>query len=471
MAHPAPSSVSWWLTDAMGTSLSRAIRPLIGDITVDVVIVGGGFTGLWTALALKERAPGLSITLIEANICGAGASGKNGGKAHGYWASLVGLSNSIGDDKALELARLGSAAQDKLRDFATARGRDVWWREGGNLCVSAAPAQDVKISQAVGAARRLGVPDSAIAISQPMVAVHCRSPVFRGGVFFPESATVHPARLALALRDEVIKTGVHIFEHTRMIRYEAGSTICVHTPKGRIVSRDLVLATNVALATDPHLRKHISVFSSYALMTDPCSQGLADMGWTGDVGMADLRMFLHYFRKTDDGRVLMGSGSGPISPGGRVGYPALENDTASVRRAAQGLRRLLPALQQTGIARAWGGAIDVAADRLPIIRTLPGKRIHYACGFCGHGVNPSCLAGQTLASLVLRTTDEWSTSPLVTRNPARLPPEPFRSIGGRAIRSAILKCEEASEADRRAPLLARATAALPALLGLKIGVR
>ncbi len=142
-----PGDPSWWFTDALKAEGGVAPSPsLSGEITADVAIVGGGFTGLWTALALRERAPGLSVVLIEASLCGSGASGKNGGKTHGYWGSLGGIEASLGSDAALAVARAGTKAQDAIRRFATAPGRDVWWRESGNVRVSTCPAQDAKVA-------------------------------------------------------------------------------------------------------------------------------------------------------------------------------------------------------------------------------------------------------------------------------------------------------------------------------------
>lgn len=467
-----PAGPSWWFEDALtGERGQPAPVPLVGEIRVDVAIVGGGFTGLWTALALRKRNPTLTIALIEASLCGSGASGSNGGKVHGYWASLQGMVESIGEDAALAVARAGTRAQDAIRAFATAPGRDVWWRESGSIRVSAAPAQDEKIDGYTSQARRLGVADTAVPLTSEQVAARCRSPVFRGGVLFPEGANVHPARLARALRIAVIEAGVLVFENTPMTSLDRGTPNRVRTPQGQIIAHDVVLATNVGLAVEPQVKPHVSVFSSYAIMTEPAPERLRQIGWIGDEGFADLRMFLHYFRTTPDGRVLMGSGSGPISYGGNTTDPSLTQDKASVARAERGLRRLLPALADVAVAKAWGGAIDISADRLPFFRTIPGTRIHYGCGYSGHGVNPTYMGGQCLASLVLGVKDEWSTLPLCTRPLPSLPPDPFRTYGARAIRWGILACEEAEENERQGSLLAKAVAALPHLFGLRIGTR
>jgi glycine/D-amino acid oxidase-like deaminating enzyme len=467
-----PNDPSWWFAEAMNQERGEPASPaLSGEITADVAIVGGGYTGLWTALALKARKPDLSIALIEAGLCGSGASGKNGGKVHGYWASLQGMSNSIGADAALAVARAGTVAQDGIRAFATAPGRDVWWREAGNLRVSAAPAQDAKIAGYVETARRLGVPETARELSPAEMAAYCRSPVFRGGVFLYEGANVHPARLARALRRAVIEAGVRLYENTAMTGLDKGTPNRVRTAKGQIVAREVVLATNCELASLKENKPHVTVFSSFAVMSNAAPEALAAMNWNGEEGISDMRMFVHYFRKTIDGRVLMGSGSGPIAYDGDTTLPRLRQDAASAARAERGLYRLLPAFRNIGIERAWGGAIDISADRLPFFKTLPGTRVHYALGYSGHGVNPTYIGGQCLASLVLGEKDMWSSLPLCTREVPRLPPEPFRFIGGRAVRRAILACEDAEERNVTPSPVAVAVAAIPRLFGLRIGTR
>lgn len=466
-----PRDPSWWFADAMKHERGETAPALKGQTTVDVAIVGGGYTGLWTALALKERKPHLSVALIEASSCGSGASGKNGGKVHGYWASLQSMSRNIGEDGALAVARAGTVAQDAIRAFATKPGRDVWWREAGNIRVSCAPAQDGKIAGYVETARRLGVPDTAQPLTEADVAHYCRSPVFRGGVYLPEGANFHPGLMARALRQAVLAQGVFLYENTPMMGLDKGAPNRLRTRDGQIIARDVVLATNCELALLPEVKPHVTVFSSYAVMSEPKPEALEGMGWIRDEGISDMRMFLHYFRKTPDGRVLMGSGSGPIAFNGNTAAPGLREDGASALRAEKGLRRLLPAFADVPLAAAWGGAIDVCADRLPIFKTVPGTRVHFACGYSGHGANPTYIGGQCLASLVLNENDVWSNLLLVRRQPPKLPPEPLRYWGGRAIRRAIIACEEAEEQNRPAPPLMHAVASLPQLLGLRIGTR
>jgi glycine/D-amino acid oxidase-like deaminating enzyme len=179
---------------------------------------------------------------------------------------------------------------------------------------------------------------------------------------------------------------------------------------------------------------------------------------------------VHYFRTTADGRVLMGSGSGPIGFGGRVDR-RFTHDVASAARAEQGLRVLLPALGALRVERAWGGPVDVSSDHLPFFGTVPGARIHFGAGYSGNGVGPSWLGGQILASLVLGTDDEWSRLPLTTRRVPSFPPEPLRRLGGGLIRWGILSVENAEDSERRPPPGARFVASLPRRLGLRVGTR
>jgi glycine/D-amino acid oxidase-like deaminating enzyme len=214
----------------------------------------------------------------------------------------------------------------------------------------------------------------------------------------------------------------------------------------------------------------VTNFGSYVVLTEQAPDRLAEIGWTGGEAVVDGRMFLHYFRATPDGRVLMGSGSGPIGFGGRLDR-RFTGDLPTAGRAERGLRRLLPGLADVRVERAWGGPIDVSADHLPFFGTVAGTRVHYGLGYSGHGVGPSWLGGQILASLALGFEDEWTALPLVERRVPSLPPEPLKCLGGGLVRAAVLACEEAEEDGRRPPLAARAGAALPRLLGMEIGTR
>jgi glycine/D-amino acid oxidase-like deaminating enzyme len=405
--------------------------------------------------------------VLEAEICGHGPSGRNGGFLHGYWAALASILPLLGEEDALALARAGERIVPGIRAWAAAGGEDVWLREAGMLEVSAAPGQDAAVERAVAAAASVGAPEQAVALSSDEVARRIASPVFRSGVFFPDGATVHPGLLVRALRRAAVDAGVTLHEETRVERVRDGE---VTTADGVLRAREIVLATNAALTGWRPASRNLTNFGSYVVLTEPVPELLDRIGWTGGEAIVDGRMFLHYFRTTADGRVLMGSGSGPIGFGGRID-DRFSRDLATAARAEAGLRRLLPDLAEARIERAWGGPIDVSADHLPFFRTKPGTRIHFGAGYSGHGVGPSWLGGRILASLALGADDEWTRLPLATRHVPRLPGEPLRRLGGGLVRRAVMACEEAEEQGRPAPLAARAGAALPRLLGMELGTR
>jgi glycine/D-amino acid oxidase-like deaminating enzyme len=463
MSVVAPTLPSWWLEDALAAEEPAPAPAPGGDSTADVAIVGGGYTGLWTALALRERDPDLRIALVEAEICGAGPSGRNGGFLHGYWAALGSILPVLGVEESLSLCRAGERIVPAVR----ALGEDVWLREGGRLNVSAAPAQDAAIERSVAAAVEVGHPEEAVALSPEELARRVSSPVFRGGVFFRDGATVHPGLLVRALRRRVLAAGVAVHEQTPALRVRDGE---IEIRNGVLRAPEIVLATNAALTGWRPAGRNLTNFGSYVVLTEPVPELLQTINWTGGEAIVDGRMFIHYFRTLNDGRVLMGSGTGPIGFRGTIDE-RFSRDRPTAARAAAGLRRLLPGLDGARIERAWGGPIDVSADHLPFFRTKPGTRIHFGAGYSGHGVGPSWLGGQILASLVVGADDEWVRLPLATRRVPSLPPEPLRRLGGGLVRTAIMACEAAEEAGRKPSLPARAGAALPRLLGMELGTR
>ncbi len=427
------STEPWWTVEA---PLDEPEAPLEGEAAADAVVVGGGFTGLWAALALRRR--GLDVVLLEALRCGDGASARNGGFLHGYWSSLPRLVELFGPAAALEVARASDGVVGAVREL----GEDVWLTEGGTALVATAPAHDERLRRDVEVARELGVPEQA---AEGELSV--RSPLFRSAVVHRDGGTVQPARLVRALRRAALREGVRLHEHSPVVELEDG---LARTPSGSVRARDVVVATNAWAARIPAVARRMAVFRSAIVLTAPVPDLEERIGWGGGEAVSDARTYLHYFRPTRDGRVLMGSASGDVV------------------RAERALRAFFPALADVPVEHAWEGPIDVSSDRLPFFATIPGTRIHYGAGYTGNGVGPSWLGGHLLASLA---AGDEITSPLVTRTPPALPPEPVRTIGALLVRRALLAIDEAEARGRRPSAPARAIAGLPGLLGLRIASR
>lgn len=507
--RPTAARRSWWLREALlaeDRGLAAATPALVGTTTADVVVVGGGYTGLWTAWRLTELEPGARIVLIEADICGGGPSGRNGGFVTGWWDELPTLIRRHGRDGALMVCHAIDDAVHEVGRFAAQHGIDAWYTKAGALSVSAAPAQDGVGAEAIAACCDLGVADEFVAMSPAQIRARVVSPVFRAGVFMRGAATIQPAAIARGLRRVLLERGVTIHEGTTAIeidgerpgllgavgagrrranrgriaqaasaRTSSASTRAIRVRtissrgSGEVVAGCAIVGLNAWAAGWPSHGRRLVTWSSYIVLTEPIPARLADLGWTGGEGVSDARFTLHYLRTTPDGRIALGGGGGRAGFGGGIGS-AFTDDMRSVERAAAGLRRIFPSLRDVRIDDAWGGPIDITADHLPMFASLPGRPIHYGHGYSGNGVAPSVVGGRILAALALERADDPALdSPLVGVVSRAFPPEPLRYLGARVVREAIVRAELAEERGARPSRLGRELSRLPRRLGYHLG--
>jgi glycine/D-amino acid oxidase-like deaminating enzyme len=457
----------YWLEEAGGFELAPE---LVGERKADVVVVGGGFTGMWAAWHLKAVEPEARVVLLEAGACGHGPSGRNGGFCNVMWFSLPNMRARWGDERALAVARAAEDAVAGIGVFCEAEGVDAWFHRAGYLQVSTAPAQDGIWAAALAACRELGAVDAIRSLTAEDVSTRCASPAFRGGAFYPDAATVQPARLALDLRDRLRVAGVEVYESSPVESLADGPAgVEARTAAGRVRAGGAIVAIGgAAKARRGPLRNALTITSSHMVLTEPVPDLLEEIGWTGGECITDCRTMLHYFRTTPDGRIAFGLGGGRVAMGGRL-RGRVEVDPEVVALAAERLRAYFPDLEGRRLTHAWGGPVDVSPTHLPVVTPLPGGRAFAAAGYTGNGVGPSYMVGRTLASLALDRRDEHSRLAIVDPSPRRVPPEPFHWIGGNAIRRGIMS-KEAAEAEGRPPgSLASALAGIPKLIGFHIG--
>jgi glycine/D-amino acid oxidase-like deaminating enzyme len=460
---------SYWLREALALEADPTPLPAPREpATHDVVIIGGGYTGLWTAYFLTEADPATRVAIVEQDICGGGPSGRNGGFLHGWWDQLPLLEELYGGDAALEVARAADASVQGTQDFCERHGVDAWFRRGGYLRVSASRDQDGDGDRAVAACRRLGVGAALVELTRDEVQARCASPTFRGGVFMPNAGTIQPARLARGLRRVLLERGVTIHEGSRATGFRVDGAVSVDVDGVALRADQAVLAVNAWAAAWPHHRQALVAWGSYMVLTEPAPEALDRIGWTGGEAITDSRFTVHYFRTTPDGRVAFGAGVGAAGFGGRIGA-SFERDGVAVGRAMAGLRRLLPDLADVPVTEAWGGPIDVSSDRLPIIGSTHGGRVHHAYGYSGNGVGPAHLAGRILAGRIGGRDDEVTRLPIAGRRARRFPPEPIRYVGARMVREALIRSDELSDAGRRPGPIVRLLVRLPRLLGYRLG--
>ena len=457
----------YWLEEAGAVAPAP---PLDGDRDADVVIVGGGFTGLWAAWHVTQLQPEARVVLLEADACGRGPSGRNGGFCNVMWFSLPTMRERWGDEAALAVARAADSAVGEIGEFCASEGVDAWFRRGGYLQVSTAGAHDGVWAGALEACEELGATDAVRVLSSEEVAARCASPTFRAGAFYPHSATVQPARLALGLRDRLRARGVELFESTPVgALHDAPDGVEARTAGGTVRAGAAVLAIGGAVKSwRSPLRHSLSIASSHIVLTEPVPDVLEAAGWTGGECITDSRALVDYFRTTPDGRIAFGWGGGRISAGARLRGRA-ELDAAVVAATAAHLHACFPGLAGRRITHAWGGPIDASPTHLPMVVPLPGGRAFAAAGYTGNGVGPSHMVGRTLASLALDRRDEPSRLAFVDPSPPRIPPEPFQWLGAESIRWGIKNKEEAELRGHSPSKLASALARIPELIGFHIG--
>ncbi len=458
----------YWLEEA---GPADPAPPLEGDRDADVVVVGGGYTGMWSAWHVKALEPEARVILLEADeTCGRGPSGRNGGFCNALWLSLPNMRKRWGAEGALAVARAAEDSVAGIGEFCERQGVDAWFRRAGYLKVSTAEAFDDSTNEAVEACRALGEADAAQALSAEELAERCSSPLFRGGVFFPDAATVQPARLALGLREQLIAAGVEVHESSPMQSLRRRNDgVEVRTASGAVRAATAVLAIGgAAKGLGGALQGRLSIASSHIVLTEPVPDLLEEIGWTGGECITDSRALVDYFRTTPDGRIVFGWGGGRIALGAGLGGRT-EIDREVIDRTIAQMSAIFPGLTGKRITHAWGGPIDASPTHLPVVRPLRGERAFAAAGYTGNGVGPSHMVGRTLASLALGRRDGPSRLAFVEPSPPRIPPEPFHWVGGEAIRRGIMAKEEALLAGREPGWVSSRVASIPELIGFHIG--
>ena len=459
----------YWIAEA---GAAPAFPRLERDLEADVVVVGGGFTGLWTAWHILASEPDTRVAVIESDRIGHGPSGRNGGFVDALWVSFERLVQEYGVGPATEIARTSGESVIQIGEFADSEGVDCWYRKAGYLNVSTSASQDSSWRPNVEAMAEAGFEDLPTELDRAGVDAICQSPRFREGIFYREAATIQPARLAFGLCERVAGRGALIFENSPVRRIEDGqSEVKVFTQTGSIRAGRLVLAAGAALAgVGSPLTDRVTLASSHMVISEPVPDLLDEIGWTGGQAISDCRSLLNYFRTTPDGRIAFGWGGGRIAAGGRRRGTA-EVDPVVIRQVIENAVSYFPGLAGRRFEHAWGGPIDASATHLPQIAVMPSGSSFAAVGYTGNGVGPSQMIGRALASLALGIEDRYSNLALVrpASEMTRVPPEPFRWIGGAVIRSAIESREAAELAGKVPNPVVSAVSEIPSLIGFHIG--
>ncbi|MET9804736.1 FAD-dependent oxidoreductase [Streptomyces sp. NPDC006368] len=423
-AQPVP----FWLEDP---GKPGALPALTGTEHCDLLVVGGGYSGLWTALLAKERDPARDVVLIEGREAGWAASGRNGGFCA---ASLThGFGNGLArwPDELVELEELGGRNLDAIEAAVTAYGIDCDFERSGEIDVATEPHQLAELTEVYEAADRLGLADHLEILDRDAVRAEVNSPTFLGGLWDRCGvALLNPAKLAWGLKRVCVEKGVRVYENTRgldMVR--AGAGMAVRTPYGRVLARQVALGTNVFPSLVRRVRHYTVPVYDYALMTEPLTgDQLASIGWKNRQGLGDSANQFHYFRLSADNRVLWGGYDAIYPFGGRLSAE-LDQRPETYLTLAEHFFRCFPQLEGVRFSHAWGGAIDTCSRFSAFFGTAHGGRVAYAVGFTGLGVGATRFGADVMLDLLSGERTERTGLEMVRSKPLPFPPEPIAWAG------------------------------------------
>ncbi|MGH2895027.1 MAG: NAD(P)/FAD-dependent oxidoreductase [Solirubrobacteraceae bacterium] len=402
-------------------------EPLTGTTEADLCIIGGGYTGLWAALAAKADDPARDVVVLEATRCGNGASGRNGGFLD---ASLThGLANGLSRfaDEMDELEALAAENFDGLRDDLTRHAIDCDYETPGVLTVALEPRELEDLQDEAELSRRFG--HDVELLDADATRAHVNSPTYLGALWERTgSALVHPGQLADGLRAASDRAGIQIHELSpvRAIRDDK-TTLTVSTEGGVVRAPRVLMATSAYPPLLPAIRRYIAPVYDYALMTEPLSEEQQQaIGWSNRQGISDMGNQFHYYRLTTDGRILYGGYDAVYRYGGDVG-PHRDEDDGTFARLSQHFFTTFPQLEGLRFSHRWGGAIDTCSRFSVFFGSAFGGRLVYALGYTGLGVGASRFGARVALDLLDGRTTQATQLSMVRRRPVPFPPEPLRS--------------------------------------------
>jgi glycine/D-amino acid oxidase-like deaminating enzyme len=441
--------ISFWLDSPQRPAPAPVLD---GQTSADLAVVGGGYTGLWTALLAKEADPSRDVVLLEARRAGWAASGRNGGFCVASLTHGLGNGHDRYPDEIAALERLGRANLDAIESAVTRHGIDCSFERTGELSVAVEPHQVEWLREDVSAARALD--HDSVFLDRDAVRAEVDSPTYLAGAWHrDEAALVDPARLAWGLRQACLRLGVRIHEDTEVtsIRKD-GPAVLVRCANGSSVRAPKVaLATNAFPAPLRRLRAYTVPVYDYAVMTEPLSEGQrAAIGWRNRQGIGDSANQFHYYRLTDDNRILWG-GYDAVYHWGNGLRDELDQRPATFELLAEQFFETFPQLEGLRFSHKWGGAIDTCTRFFAFQGTAMSGRVAYSLGYTGLGVAATRFGARVMLDLLDDVPSEALRLRAVRSRPLPFPPEPARYAGIQLTRRALAKADR--NAGRRGPWL------------------
>ncbi|MFC5909291.1 NAD(P)/FAD-dependent oxidoreductase [Streptacidiphilus monticola] len=417
---------SFWLADP---GRPEPLPALVGDTECDLLVVGGGYSGLWTALLAKERDPGRDVVLLEAQEAGWAASGRNGGfcassLTHGFFNGL-----QRWPDELRTLERLGGENLQAIEDAVKRYGIDCEWERSGELDVATQPHQIQELREGAEQMREFGI--DAEFLDAEATRAQVNSPTFQAALWDRDGvAMVHPAKLAWGLKRACAQLGVRIHEHTPATELaDSGAGMSVRTPYGRVFARQVALATNIFPNLVRRVRPYLAPVYDYALMTEPLTDAqLASVGWQNRQGLGDCNNQFHYFRLSADNRILWGGYDAVYHYGSKV-RSEYDHRPETYQKLAGHFFTAFPQLEGLRFSHAWGGAIDTCSRFSAFFGTAHKGKVAYALGYTGLGVGATRFGAGVMLDLLAGDRTERTELKMVRSKPLPFPPEPVKWLG------------------------------------------
>jgi glycine/D-amino acid oxidase-like deaminating enzyme len=415
--------LGFWWRSLGGPPPARA--PLPGSTEADVAIVGAGYTGLWTAYYLKRADPSLRIVVLEREVAGFGASGRNGGWVSGFFSGPPRVYERRGGREGFRaLQRAMFATVDEVGAVLAEHEIDADFVKGGHLNVALGRAQSLRLRDSVASARGRGLGEEDLReLSREELAARVHVAGARGASFSPHVARVHPAKLLSGLAAVVERLGVTIHEGTTVTEIRPHAAL---TRAGTVSARWVVRATEGYTAGLRGLRRALVPMNSSMIITEPLSaEAWDEIGWAGREVMGDAAHVYVYLQRTEDGRIAIGGRGVPYRFGSRTNGTG-ETAAATVAGLRAKLLELFPATAGAEVDQAWSGVLGVPRDWCISVDADAATGLAWAGGFVGEGVAAANLAGRTLRDLILEQSSDLTALPWVGRSPRRWEPEPLR---------------------------------------------
>ncbi len=441
---------SFWL-ETSGDDLTPR-PPLDGSVDVDVAILGAGFTGLWTAYYLKQRDPSLNVAVVEKEIAGFGASGRNGGwVTPGLQLSLPVMADRFGVEATRAQHRAMSETVDEIGRVIADDGISCDFQKSGALRIARGAHQLPSIEQSYATYERFNVAGDYHLLDQKETDARVKVAGALGSLYTPHCGVVHPAKLARGLARVVERMGVTIYEQTEVTDYVQGQSPRFLTNRGDVRARTLVLAGESYLSQLPKLNRQLIPVYSLIVLTEPLSdQQWEEIGWESRECISSNRFTVDYLSKTTDGRIVFGGRGAPYHYNSQI---ADEFDRHEPTHAM--LRRMtvdwFPMLKDVRFTHAWGGPLGMPRDWMPTMTYDPSTHVASARGYTGQGVATANLSGRVLTDLITGKHSDLTELPIVDHHSPDWEPEPLRWLGIRYVQNGFARLDEEAERTGRPP--------------------